>query len=224
MQWLDRLTMRVRRLFHQDRETGLLDAELQFHLDQQIAENRLLGMEEREARLAALRSFGNPLVVRQQTHETWRWMGVERMVQDVRFALRQIARAPGFAVIAILILALGIGANNAVFTLTHALLLRNLPVAKPEELVRLALEFPDDDARSKNVPLNLPFMEAIGSRARSFNGVFGWSVYDFVFKDGAEIHGIHGATVSGNTFEVLGLKPAAGRLLHAGDDRPGGRS
>ncbi len=222
MQWLDRLTMRVRRLFHQDRETGLLDAELQFHLDQQIAENRLLGMEEREARLAALRSFGNPLVVRQQTHETWRWMGVERMLQDVRFALRQIARAPGFAVIAILILALGIGANNAVFTLTHALLLRNLPVARPEELVRLALEFPDDDARSKNVPLNLPFTEAIGSRARSFNGVFGWSVYDFVFKDGAEIHGIHGATVSGNTFEVLGLKPAAGRLLHAGDDRPGG--
>ena len=222
MQSFDSWKMRWKLLLRRERENGLLDAELQFHLDQQIAENRSLGMTGQEARQAALRSFGNPLVIRQQTHETWRWMGLERLLQDVRFALRQIARAPGFAVIAILILALGIGANNAVFTLTHALLLRSLPVARPEELVRLALEFPDADARSKNVPLNLPFIEAIGSRAHSFNGVFGWSVYDFVFKDGADIHGIHGATVSGNTFAVLGLKPAAGRLLNARDDQPGG--
>ena len=222
MQWLDGLRMRVRLLIHRERESGLLDAELQFHLDQQIAENRSLGMSEAEARLAALRSFGNPLVVRQQTHETWRWMGLERLIQDMQFAMRQIARAPGFAVIAVLILALGIGANNAVFTLTHALLLRSLPVTDPDQLVRLALHFPDDDARARNVPLNLPFIEAIEQRAHSFSGVFGWSVYDFVFKDGTEIHGIHGATVSGNTFQVLGVKPAVGRLLTAADDQRGG--
>jgi hypothetical protein len=79
------------------------------------------GMSAEEARYAAMRMFGNATVAKEQTEETWGWTWLERLLQDVRFAMRQIRRAPGFSIIAILTLALGIGANNAVFTLTHGL-------------------------------------------------------------------------------------------------------
>ena len=214
--------MRNQMLFRRNRAGDQLDQELEFHLEQQIAENIAAGMSAEEARHAALRGFGNPAILRDQTRETWSWNWIDRILQDVRFATRQILRAPGFAVVAIVTLALGIGANTAVFTLTHALLLRTLPVRDPGELVRLAIDMSATDANGHDVPLNLPFIEAIEKQSHSFHSIFAWCVYDFPFRDGSVNGGIHGAILSGNAFEALGVRPAAGRLLTPADDQPGG--
>ena len=222
MRWLNKFRIRLQMLLRRGRESDRLNAELEFHLERQIAENRAAGMGPEKARQAALRSFGNPVVLREQTRAIWSWNGLERLAQDVRFGTRQILRAPGFAVVAILTLALGIGANTAVFTLTHALLLRSLPVPDPDRLVRLAINLHADNSDANNSPLNLPMIQDLGRRTRSFSGVFGWSVYDFAFKDGSVTRGLRGAILTGNGFQALGIHPAAGRLLVPADDQPGG--
>ena len=222
MRWLARLRMRIEMMFRRSRAAGRLDEELRFHLEQQIAENIAAGMSPADARHAALREFGNPTALRDQARETWSWNGVERLLQDVRFAVRQVLRAPGFAVVAILTLALGIGANTAVFTLTHALLLQTLPVRDPGDLVRLAIDLSATQDNGHDAPLSLPMIEAIQKQSRTVHDVFGWCVYDFPFKDGNVNGGIHGAVVTGNAFEALGLHAAAGRLLTPADDQSGG--
>ncbi|HEY3991212.1 MAG TPA: ABC transporter permease [Acidobacteriaceae bacterium] len=223
MRWLERIRLRLRGLLFRHAEGERLRAEMQFHLDALISENIAAGMSPDEARCAAMRAFGNTTVANEQTQATWGWMWLERLAQDIRFALRQIRRAPGFAVVAILTLALGIGANNAVFTLTHALLLQGLPIPDPNRLVRLSLDLRGaNPADGADAPLNLPLIQAIGRRAHSFSGVFGWCVYDFVPPRGEGRDEIRGAIVSGNAFQVLGVRPAAGRLLTPADDQPGG--
>jgi hypothetical protein len=223
MRWADAMRLRLRGLVFQKRERQRLRMEMQFHFDALVAENIAAGMPPDEARHAAMRAFGNTTVADEQTQETWGWTWLERLLQDLRFAMRQIHRAPGFALIAILTLALGIGANNAVFTLTHALLLEGLPIPKPDQLVRLSIDLTGaaPDAPS-DAPLNLPMIEAIRRRSHTIRAAFGWCVYDFPLAEKTGIHGIHGAAVSGNAFQTLGVRPALGRLLAPADDQPGG--
>ena len=222
MRSLETFRVRLRMLLDRSRHQHL-DEELEFHLKQQMAENLAAGMTPEEARHAATRTFGNVTAARERMHETWSWMWLERLLQDVRFAMRQIGRAPGFALIAILTLALGIGANNAVFTLTHALLLSSLPIQDPGSLVRLATHLPNPtNGEYVDFGLSLPMIQAIERRTQTFSGIFGWSVYDFPFTERDGIHGIHGAILSGNTFQILGVRPALGRLLLPSDDQAGG--
>jgi predicted permease len=202
-----------------DRE---LDEEFLAHLELASDENRRRGLSEQEARRAALREFGAVTQIRERYRLGRGLPFLDTIAQDIRFATRQIVRAPGFAIVAIATLALGIGVNTAVFTLTDALLLRTLPVPDPGELVRLAIDLSSVQNDGHNAPLNLPFIEAIRKQSSSFHGVFGWCVYDFPFNDGAVNSGIHGAIVSGNAFESLGLHAAVGRLLTPADDEPGG--
>src|SRR5215475_6785497 len=110
MRWLHKLSMRMRMLFHRDTEGARLDDELQFHLEQQIAENIASGMDAEEARHAALKSFGNPTALRDQTRQTWTWNWLERLWWDIRYGARMLKRTPGFSVIVILVMGLGIGA------------------------------------------------------------------------------------------------------------------
>lgn len=221
MRWMDRLRMVLATVLRRGCASRGLDAELAFHLEQQTAENLAAGMSAEEARYAALRMFGNPALVRDQTQATWRWGGVNTLGQDARFAWRQILRSPGFAATAILTLALGIGANTAIFTLTHALLLSSLPVPDPGSLVRIALDFHENE-QSQNQPLSVPFMQYIQKRTQTMTGIFGWSTYDFVIADRGTSRGVRGALVSGNTFESLEMHPVVGRLLQPADDEPGG--
>jgi predicted permease len=223
MRWWDRLGLRLRGLLFRNQEDRRLRAEMQFHLDALIAENIAAGMSPEEARYAAMRTFGNATVAREQTEETWGWTWLERLFQDLRFATRQIGRVPGFAAVAILTLALGIGANTAVFTMTHALLLSGLPVQDPDRLVRLAMDLrdlqPDDPS---DAPLNLPLIQSLSRRSKTLQGVFGWSKYGFRPQQGDSRRSIKGAAVTGNAFQVLGIRPAAGRLINPADDQPGG--
>lgn len=214
---------RIASLFHSKRQLDAdLDEELRAHIDLAIEETRSRGLSESEARTAALREFGGITQVRENYRMQRGLPWLETLVQDVRFAVRQIVRVPGFALVAIFTLALGIGANTAIFTLTHALLLRGLPVADPARLVRLVIDSHAPDPRGNNIPLSLSMIETLQRRAKAFSGVFGWSVYDLVLKDNGASRGHRGAMVTGNTFDVLGLHAAAGRLLLPADDRPGG--
>ena len=222
MDWLRTLLSRCKAFLIRNKLDQELEEEFRSHLEFATEENRKRGMPEDDARRAAMRAFGGMTQIQERYRLRRGLPLLDTIAQDVRFAARQIRRAPGFAAVAIITLALGIGANTAVFTLTHALLLRTLPVRDPGELVRLAIDVSATETDGRNAPLNLPIIEAIEKRSRSFHGIFAWCVYDFPFKDGTVNSGIHGAIVSGNAFESLGVRPAAGRLLTPADDQPGG--
>ena len=222
MDWLRTIFSRCRAFFAEKKLDDELNEELESHIEFAIQENLTHGMSEDDARTRAVRQFGGLTQVKESYRVRRGLPLLDILGQDVRFAAFQMMRAPGFAAVAVLTIALGIGANTAVFTLTHALLLRALPVRDPGELVRLAIDLSAAETDGHNAPLSLPMIEAIQKQSRSFHGVFGWCVYDFPFKDGSVNGGIHGAIVSGNAFESLGILPAAGRLLTADDDQPGG--
>ena len=137
MRWFDLIAIKLAMLVGRRRAAAQLDDELRFHVERQMAENIAAGMSAEEARHAALRMFGNPALVRDQARATWNWTWLESVLRDVRYSVRTLVRTPGFAAIAILVMALGIGANVAIFTVVRSVLLKPLPYRDPDRLVML---------------------------------------------------------------------------------------
>ncbi|RXS97790.1 ABC transporter permease [Silvibacterium dinghuense] len=196
-----------------------LDAELAFHLEQQIAENRAAGMDEREAREAALRLFGNPAALRDQVRDTWTWSAWEEFWRDVRQSLRALRRTPGFAVVSILVLALGIGANVALFALVRGVLLKPYPFPEANRLVRIY----EADAQGRfqdNVVAGGDFADW-KAQAKSFSGLAAKKPvrYGLSGTQGQLPEVVDAQQASWNLFPLLGVKPAVGRLFTASDDR-----
>jgi hypothetical protein len=135
MRWLIKLRMQMNMLFGREQAGARLDEELRDHLERQIAENIAAGMSAEEAHFAALRTFGNPVLLREQSRAAWSWTWLELLLRDVRYGVRTLARTPGFAAIAILVIALGIGANVAMFTIVRSVLLKPLPFTDPDRLM-----------------------------------------------------------------------------------------
>jgi macrolide transport system ATP-binding/permease protein len=137
MQWSRQLWMRLQTLFRRNRFTEQLSDEVRFHLDEQIAENIAAGMSPEDVRYAAIRLFffGNSTRLKEETRATWGWLWVEQVSQDLRYGLRVLLRNPLFSAVAVGTLALGIGANTAMFSLLDQVVLRLLPVRRPEQLV-----------------------------------------------------------------------------------------
>src|SRR5207248_2132739 len=102
MMWTRRLWLGLQSLFRRNRNARRLDDEMQFHLDQQIAENISTGMSPEEARYAAMRAFGNPTYLKEEARDTWGWLWLEQIAQDLRYALRQLGRSPGFTLAVVL--------------------------------------------------------------------------------------------------------------------------
>src|SRR3712207_2829344 len=132
------LLMKCSRLFRRGKQEALLNAELQFHMDQLIAEFRAEGMSEREARLAAQREFGaEAAAYREEIRDTWRPPQLDDMWRSVRFAVRSLLRSPGFTSLAIITLAFGIGANTVMFSTFKSLSIKPLPYPQREQLERI---------------------------------------------------------------------------------------
>jgi predicted permease len=208
MPWARRFWLKLQGLFRHDRNAQRLDAEIQFHLDQQIAENVAAGMSPEEARYAARRAFGNPTYLKEETRHTWGWVWLEQIGQDLRYAARTLRKSPGFTLVAVLTLALGIGANTAIFSLVNTILLRMLPVPEPQQLVEIT--------RPRGGVVSYPFFEAIRDRNQVFSGVLLLSAGRLTAGarlGGTDLGAIKVSQVSGNYFEVLGVSPAIGRVL-----------
>ena len=200
-----------------------LERELRADLELEEQEQRERVLSPKDARFAARRAFGNEALVKEQTHETWGWTPVEHFVQDLRYALRQLARSPGFAIATVLILALGIGATTAIFSLVNAVLLR--PLQFPDQARLMWLAQRDD---------SLP---GVAQEALSYPDYFDWRAQNHTFSAMASYAGgsvtlqtgdgsqrLEAQTVSANFFAVLGATPVLGRDFRWEDERPGNRS
>src|SRR5437667_10207000 len=135
MVWARRFWLRLQTLFRCDRNAKRLDDEIQFHLDQQIAKNLAAGMSAQEARYAAMRAFGNPTFLKEETRDTWGWTWLEQVAQDLRYGSRTLGKNPGFTVVAVLAVALGFAANAGIFSALNGVALKLLPVPRAEPTV-----------------------------------------------------------------------------------------
>ena len=188
---------------------GEVDAELEFHMDMRAERNQALGMSPDEARREALSRFGDPALVRDAlvAHDTRKHRAEGRreifgdILQDVRFGWRSLRRAPGFAVAATLTLALGIGANAAIFSVVDAVVLRPLPFARPHELVSIGMGSGGE-------------FVALRERLRSFDELALFVRTTHPIDDGERSERIEGANVSTNLFPMLGVTPMLGRGFH----------
>jgi len=212
-----------------------LQEELQFHLEEEAESQIDRGRSPADARLAARRDLGNLARVQEETRAAWSWTPIEHLMQDTRYALRTMAANKTFSALAILSLALGIGANTAIFSFMDAILLRSLPVAHPEWLVTLSwrtngneshgLNFHDDSfLRPKEgfggSALAYPALEMFARNDAIFSNVFGYqSAGDLHLRVGNQAQIANTEYVTGNYFQSLGIPPAAGRLIIVDDDR-----
>jgi putative ABC transport system permease protein len=206
-----------------DRDAELRD-EIKAHLDMAIKDRIERGEDPREAAAAARREMGNLSQIQEATRDVWGRRWLEHAAQDVRYALRTFRRNPGFALVAILSLTLGIGANTALFQVVNAVRLQSLPVADPASLVEVRL-VDTEGARGNfatwHPAVTYPIWQAIAARQQAFSGMFAWGGDTFTLSNGGEIRTARGLWVTGDMFPVLGVRPAAGRLFTPDDDRAG---
>jgi len=213
------LPLRLRSLFRKNRVEGDLSDELRFHLEKLIEENLAKGMSAEEARYAALREFGGIEQMKEECRDSWGVRMINEVGGDLHYGLRQLRRNPGFTAIAILTLALGVGANTAIFSIIDAVLLRSLPYPHPDQLVLIF-----------DVPLKRPdalsgisyrdFME-IRQQNRIFSEMAGNSFHDLTLTGAGEPSIVNAADVTPEIFPLLNAKPLAGRTLQPEDGKRG---
>jgi len=210
MSWARRLLNLVR----DDRLSRELDRELAFHIAERADELRASGMSAEEAEREARRRLGNYALQKERTREVDVLVWLDTVRADLRYAWRALRASPGFALVAVLSLALGIGANTAIFTLIDAVMLRSLPVRAPEELVQVTLGERGDAFTN-------PLWEELRDRQNFFAGVAAYGDVQFNLAAGGEARRVRGSWVSGDFFSMLGVQPLVGRLIGVRDDHRG---
>jgi predicted permease len=203
-------------------KTGKRDADLQRELQSDLQleeeEQQELGIHPEEARSAALRAFGNPSVISEQTREVWTWGGLETLLRDLRISIRTLVRQPGFSAVAMLVIAVGIGATISLFTVVWSVLLKPLPFDRPEQLVQLY-------EISERFPMNGPAPGIYGEwkrQSKSFSSLAlykEWAQYNL--SDGGTLpEQVRAINCSWDLFPTLGIQPLIGRSFTAEDDQP----
>ncbi|PYU92405.1 MAG: hypothetical protein DMG08_12860 [Acidobacteria bacterium] len=204
-----RILPRLRALFRGSRLEDEMDEELRFHLEKQIEDNIKAGMTPEEARYAALRTFGGVEQIKERCRDTHRFRFIEDFRQDVCYGFRMLLRNPGFSAVSVFSLALGIGANTAVFGLIDTLIFRPFPVRDPNDLAVFTSAF--------SYPEYLDYRD----RNEVFTGVMAYRRLGFRLSTKQHGEPVEGEAVSANYFAVLGLDLPAGRSFLPEEDAPG---
>src|SRR3989442_3348721 len=201
MMWLKQLY--IRRMLSND-----LSEEIHEHLEEKIEELVATGMSRKEAAAAARREFGNCTLTEEDRRTVWRWPSIENFLMDLRYGLRMLRKSPGFSTAAVLTLALGIGANAAIFGLVDSAFLRGLPFREPERLVHIWTIEADGDVHT---PTPEEY-QAVREDSKSFEQIAaaGWAEY-FYAADGPISQDLPGFLVTPNWLPTLGVQPLLGR-------------
>ncbi len=215
MRWLSRF-------FRRRKQDAQLDSELRFHVEQQTAANIAAGMNADEARRRALAQFGGLEYIKEETRDARGTRFLESLLQDIRFALRTFRKSPGFTVIAVLTLAVGLAANTAIFSVIYGVLLEPLEYSNPGQLVALQLLVPQWTHKFPMVPLNPATYLAWSRQASSLAGIG--------VAETGETRNLTGAgeptllttdAITSTLFDLLGVKPVLGRTFSPDADQPG---
>lgn len=219
----------LKALFHKDQRSLELDEELNSYLEAAAQHKMRGGMDRAEAMRASRAEMGSTETVKQKVHSSGWESTAESLWWDIRYGLRQLARSPGFSIVALLTLALGIGANTAIFTLVHAIILKQLPVADPQHLYRIGegeyycCEW--GGLQDSWGTFDYQFYKHLRDTSPAFEEVAAFSGNTPTFnvrRAGSSIAAFtnNGEYVSGNYFSTLGIQASIGRLIHPVDDKP----
>jgi predicted permease len=218
--WFYSVPLRLRSLFRRRQVEQELDEELRYHLERQIEENIAQGMTAEEARYAALRAIGGIEQRKEECRDMRRVRWIEDLVQDLRYGLRTLRKSPGFTTVAVLSLALGIGANTAIFSVVDPILLRSLPVKDPDQLVVLS---PVNQQRKHGRWFSYSMYEQLRARTHVLSGIFATNSVrstDMVGPEpGNQAEKARLQLVSGEYFQVLGVNAFIGRTLTTADNQ-----
>lgn len=218
MRLMKRIALRLRSLLRRGRVESELSAELQFHLSQQIEENINSGMSPVDARAAALRTIGGLAQIEEECRDARLVGWWEDAARDIRYAIRSLRRAPVFAAVAVLSLALGTGANTAIFSLIDRVMLQNLPVRDPQQLVIIRTSAVKVGAFQVSLTLTNDTIDSL-RRASQLQGLAIIGQSDRLnFSDSGSTDVVPGAFVSGNFFSLMGVPPLLGRTITPADD------
>ncbi|HEY2393589.1 MAG TPA: ABC transporter permease [Candidatus Angelobacter sp.] len=229
---------KLRGLFTRQSQENDANDELRFHLEKEVEQNLAAGLSAEEARRQAMIAFGGVQQTRESLREVHRGRLLESLLQDVRYGWRMLRKSPAFTIIAVLTLALGIGANTAIFSLIDAVVFRSMPIADPQSLVVFQWQakhrpathhystFDDcddnsDPAHPNGCSLPLPFFKEVQTQSSVFSHLAAFTgdqQLDLAGNGPARMAG--GQFISGDYFETLGIQPHIGRLLAPSDDSP----
>jgi len=220
MKLLHRLRSIVHWILHRSKAEQRLDDELQSFLEMSVTAKIAEGMSLAEARRLARLELGGVEQVKEHVRTERHGGGLDEIGRDIRYAFRLFRKNAAFTSTVVLTLALGIGANTAIFSLIDALMLRWLPVRAPQELLQVWLQAPDADGPGGE-SFSYPIVRALAEQRDIFSGVAGFSGTSFDVGTAGSMSRVHGALVTGGYYSTLGLNPVAGRLLTDDDDRVG---
>ena len=215
------------RLFHRRRLDSQLDSELRFHVEQQTADNIAAGMNPAEARRRALAQFGGLEYVKEECRDARGTHFIDSLLQDVRFALRMLRKSRGFTTVAILTLALGIGANTTILSVIGGVLLRQPSVRDPSRLMIVSSNDPAGNFAADRRPVSVPDFLDWRNQATAFSEMAAADINeyadfsDFTISGGMTPQLVAGARVTSNFFHVLGVSPVLGRSFLPDEDRAG---
>ncbi len=216
MRWLCKLPLRLRSVFRKSRVEQELSDEIRFHLEKLVEENVGRGMTPDEAHYAALRELGGVEQIKEECRDMRRVNYIENFLQDVRYGLRMLRKSPGFTAVAVITLALGIGANSSVFSVVNGVLLRPLPYPEPDRLFSV-----QEEGGNFGNPTSYPDVADWRAQNRVFSSTASYHVADFTLTGQGEPMHLLGAVVDSDFLNVLQVPPILGRGFEPQDDVEG---
>jgi putative ABC transport system permease protein len=195
-----------------------LDQDIRDHIERETQDNIDRGMSPEEARYAALRKFGNVTQVKEETREVWTFNWLEELWQNIRYGLRMLRKNPGFTSVALITLALGIGANTAIFSVVDSVLLKPLPYPDPDRIVTLSSAW---RGSNEHGPVSAPDFHDWHDQSTAFSAIAYYKAEDTAATVGTGAEYVHAARVTAEFFSVFEVGPTLGRLFTADEEKPG---